>query len=132
IEGRLSFGRCVVRGYLERSRRIIMVEQITSCQRVSSLFNCICLGNVPEFLEYSVNLCAGPPLSRLAANPFYQLKRVGLRLNCWVGLKRQSDGIGFRMEAATSDEQIVERALTGDAQPFGQSVRAGAPRVSAL
>lgn len=37
-----------------------------------------------------------------------------------------------RMETATSDEQIVERALTGDAEAFGEIVRRWERRIFAL
>src|SRR2546428_13901913 len=36
------------------------------------------------------------------------------------------------MEAATSDEQIVERALTGDAEAFGEIVQRWERRIFAL
>src|SRR5712664_1336804 len=36
------------------------------------------------------------------------------------------------METATSDEQIVERALTGDAEAFGEIVRRWERRIFAL
>jgi RNA polymerase sigma-70 factor, ECF subfamily len=41
-------------------------------------------------------------------------------------------GRHLRMETATSDEQIVERALTGDAEAFGEIVRRWERRIFAL
>src|SRR6267378_3554432 len=41
-------------------------------------------------------------------------------------------GDRFRMEATTSDEQIVERALTGDAEAFGEIVQRWERRIFAL
>src|SRR5437016_6997640 len=38
----------------------------------------------------------------------------------------------MQMETATSDEQIVERALTGDAEAFGEIVRRWERRIFAL
>ncbi len=66
---------------------------------------------------------------------FYQLIPDGLRLNSrglvgYAGVVRYPTQ--FRREAATSDEQIVERALTGDAEAFGEIVQRWERRIFAL
>ncbi|HBB88629.1 MAG TPA: hypothetical protein DC047_13540 [Blastocatellia bacterium] len=66
---------------------------------------------------------------------FYQLIPDGLRLNSRVQVGYAA-GVRyprqFRVEAATSDEQIVERALTGDAEAFGEIVQRWERRIFAL
>src|SRR5882762_1052343 len=56
-----------------------------------------------------------------------QLER-GLRINCSVMGSRWTQGL----EIITSDEQIVERALTGDADAFGEIVKRWERRIFAL
>lgn len=49
-----------------------------------------------------------------------------------LGLNVSHQASEQRMERATSDEQIVERALTGDADAFGEIVRRWERRIFAL
>src|SRR5258708_40062370 len=55
------------------------------------------------------------------------------RFRAWVQFERlQTRGAGEGRKTATSDEQIVERALTGDAEAFGEIVRRWERRIFAL
>jgi len=66
---------------------------------------------------------------------FSQLIPDGLRLNSQVKLVTPGRVSLFEtvsQEAATSDEQIVERALTGDAEAFGEIVQRWERRIFAL